>query len=194
MGFFSTATDTYFAFRFLRLLTTPWEKTGAYKLGIIDGEGKVLRKPVDMSERSKYNIFHRLVFRIKRLLNKIPFGKTTVASYLAALWLIKEHTGISDRSISNILCEVTGVDVDTSSLTESTWYINEDSTLQGGIYSLVRNVPFSTTGEELQIINTQVSVKENAVSVGSILGVPVYEAYHIKTKQTLFVTPHDIKR
>lgn len=194
MGFFSTATDTYFAFRFLRLLTTPWEKTGAYKLGIIDAEGKVLRKPIDMSERSKYNIFHRLVFRVKRLLNKIPFGKTTVASYLAALWLIKEHTGISDKRIHSILHEVTGVDIDMNSLIESTWYVNEDSTLQGGVYSLARNIAFASTGEELQIINTQVVVKENAIAVGSILGVPVYEACHVKTRQTLFVTPHDLKR
>jgi len=194
MGFFSTTTDTYFAFRFLRLLTTPWEKTGAYKLGIIDAEGKVLRKPVDMSERSKYNIFHRLVFRIKRLLNKIPFGKTTVASYLAALWLIKEHTGLSDKTISRILHEATGVDVDTKALVESTWYLNEDASLQRGIYSLVRNVPFPTTGEELQIINTQVMVKEDSAPIGSILGVPVYAAYHVKSKQTLFVTPHDLKR
>lgn len=194
MGFFSTATDTYFAFRFLRLLTTPWEKTGAYKLGIIDDAGKVLRKPVDMSERSKYNIFHRLVFRIKRLLNKIPFGKTTVASYLAALWLIKEHTSLSDKTISRILYEATGVEVDTQTLVESTWYINEDKRLQCGVYSLVHNVPFPTTGEELQIINTQVTLKEDAAAVGHILGVPVYAVYHVKSKQTLFVTPHDIKR
>ena len=194
MGFFSTATDTYFAFRFLRLLTTPWEKTGAYKLGIIDAEGKVLRKPVDMAERSKYNIFHRLVFRIKRLLNKIPFGKTTVASYLAALWLIKEHTGMSDKTISRILYEVSGVEVDTQSLVESTWYLNEDSSLQRGVYSLMHNVPFATTGEEMQIINTQVTVKEDAAPVGFILGVPVYAANHVKSKQTLFVTPHDLKR
>lgn len=194
MGFFSTATDTYFAFRFLRLLTTPWEKTGAYKLGIIDAEGKVLRKPIDMAERSKYNIFHRLVFRIKRLLNKIPFGKTTVASYLAALWLIKEHTGLSDKSISRILYEVSGVEVNTQSLCESTWYLNEDSSLQHGIYSLVHNVPFPTTGEELQIINTQVTIKENSAPVGFIFGIPVYSVQHVKTKQTLFVTPHDLKR
>jgi hypothetical protein len=194
MGFFSTATDTYFAFRFLRLLTTPWEKTGAYKLGLIDAEGKVLRKPVDMSERSKYNIFHRLVFRIKRLLNKIPFGKTTAASYLAALWLIKEHTGLSDKTIARVLHEATGVAVDTQTLTESTWYVNADNTLQHGVYSLARNVPFPTTGEELQIINTQVTVKEDAVAVGTILGVPVYAVHHVKSKQTLFVTPHDLKR
>jgi len=194
MGFFSTAADTYFSFRFLRLLTTPWEKMGAYKLGIIDANGKVLRKPVDMSERSKYNMFHRLVFRIKRLLNKIPFGKTTVASYLAALWLIKEHTALSDKTISRVLYEATGVEVDTQSLAESTWYLNDDTSLQHGIYSLVRNIPFPTTGDALNIVNTQVIVKENTIPVGSILGVNVYEVHHVKTKQTLFVTPHDLKR
>jgi len=43
-------------------------------------------------------------------------------------------------------------------------------------------------------INTQVTLKEDAAAVGHILGVPVYAVYHVKSKQTLFVTPHDIKR
>ena len=79
MGLFTRAADTFYAFRFLRLLTTPWTKMGAYKLGLIDAQGVVLRKPESSEERSKYNVFHKLVFNVKRLLNKLPFGKTTIA-------------------------------------------------------------------------------------------------------------------
>ena len=89
MGLLSRTADTIYAIRFLRLLTTRWSSTGAYKLGLIDKNGKHLRSPINDIERSKYNIFHRLVFNIKRLLNKIPFGKSTIASYLTALYLIK---------------------------------------------------------------------------------------------------------
>ena len=42
----SRGADLYFVFRFLRLLTMKYEKTDAYKYGIIDKKGKVLKKPV----------------------------------------------------------------------------------------------------------------------------------------------------
>ena len=45
MGLLTRTTDTVYAFRFLRLLTTPWTKTGAYKMGLIDANGNVIRKP-----------------------------------------------------------------------------------------------------------------------------------------------------
>ena len=93
MGFLK-GPDFFYALRFLRLLTTKWERTTAYKLGLIDKKGKVLKKPENDKEKAAYNIFHRLVFNIKRLINKLPFGKSALASYLGALFLIKEHTGI----------------------------------------------------------------------------------------------------
>ena len=34
--------DALVAYRILKLLVTPWKKTMAYKLGIIDDKGKVL--------------------------------------------------------------------------------------------------------------------------------------------------------
>jgi len=34
------AGDIYYSFRFVKLLTTPWSETDAYKLGIIDENGK----------------------------------------------------------------------------------------------------------------------------------------------------------
>ena len=36
-------------------------------------------------------MFDRLVWKLKRLLEKISFGRTRLASYAAALWLIKEE-------------------------------------------------------------------------------------------------------
>ena len=37
----SRGADLYFVFRFLRLLTMKWEKTDAYKYGIIDKKGQI---------------------------------------------------------------------------------------------------------------------------------------------------------
>lgn len=100
--------DTFFALRFLRLLTTPWHKTSAYKAGLIDKDGNVIKNPETAEEKNVYNMFHKLVFNIKRLLNKLPFGKTTLASYATALYLVKENTQLSDEIIGEIMEEITG--------------------------------------------------------------------------------------
>jgi hypothetical protein len=44
MGIVSRAADTYYAYRFVKILSTPWDEMDAYEFGIIDENGKVLRK------------------------------------------------------------------------------------------------------------------------------------------------------
>ena len=82
------------AFRILAMLVTPFNETQAYKLGIIDEEGKLL-KPLNtlrtLEEKDAYDMLHRLVFNLKRLLGKVPGGKTRLASYTAAYFLVKEN-------------------------------------------------------------------------------------------------------
>ena len=48
--FLKTA-DRIYALRFLRLLTTNWEDTNAFKAGIIDKDGKKLRKPTSADDK-----------------------------------------------------------------------------------------------------------------------------------------------
>ena len=94
MGIMSGALNLYFIYKFLRILTTPWEKTEAFKLGIINEKGKILKKKARLktiAEKEAYTMMDRLVWKLKRLMEKIPFGKSRLASYAAALWLIKEE-------------------------------------------------------------------------------------------------------
>ena len=111
-GAISRIGDLFYAFRFLRLLTMPWKKTAAFKTGVIDDKGARLRdergkrikpKTFNPQQKAAYTVFHRLVFNLKRLLQKISFGRGTIASYAAALFLIKEHTGMSERQIKKIM-------------------------------------------------------------------------------------------
>lgn len=192
MGLLSRATDTFYAFRFLRLLTTPWEKTGAYKAGIIDANGKVIKKPETSDEKSVYNYFHRLVFNVKRMLNKLPLGKTTIASYLTALFLIKEHTGLSNESLSKALNEMSDVDSCMIPLLESTWYQTDDGWLREGSYMLRHTLPLPKTGEMLALRNTRVIAESNIAPCGNIFGAPVYKVYHQKTNQHIYVTQADL--
>ena len=87
--------DTYLAYKFIKMLATPWKKTEAYKLGIIDKKGKRIKSEEadDAARRSgsKYTNVHKVIFNIKRLINKLPGGKTKLGGAAAAIWLLKEE-------------------------------------------------------------------------------------------------------
>jgi len=92
IGQASRGADLYFVFRFLRLLTMDYKKTDAFKFGIIDNKGKALRKSADLEsikEKASYTMLHRMVFNIRRLMEKVPGGR--FVNYAAALFLLKEQ-------------------------------------------------------------------------------------------------------
>lgn len=185
--------DFIYALRFLRLLTTKWEKTNAFKLGILDKNGKVLKKPETNEEKNAYNIFHKLVYNIKRLINKLPLGKSTIASYAAALFLIKEHTGISDDKLKKVIQEVCGLDLKDYKPEINEWYLTNNGEIETGNYVLTRDIALPKTGELLAKENTGVNIMESA-PYGSILGHSVFKGIHNKTKQVIYVTQEDITR
>jgi len=85
--------DNLIAFRILYMLVTSFDKTDAFKLGIIDAEGNPLKKIKDLKtseEKNAYDMLDRLVFSLKKLLSKLPGGKSKLASLAAAYWLVKE--------------------------------------------------------------------------------------------------------
>ena len=94
-----SAIDLFVTYRFLKLLTTPFKKTEAFKLGIIDEKGHRIMKPksskpeVELSttqQKNSYTILHKLVFNIKKLFNKVPGLRTKVGTYADALFLLKD--------------------------------------------------------------------------------------------------------
>ena len=187
MSLISNAADTFYAFRFLRLLTTAWVDTGAFKAGIIDKDGTVIKKAETSDERAVFNYFHRLVFNVKRLLNKLPFGKTTVASYLTALYLIKEETGLSDEAILTKLGEM-GYEQMEFDLTEETTQV-----LPEGHYFLKRSLPLPKTGEMLALKGSAVIAEGNMPPAGSIFGFPQYEVFHPETNKVILVNVEDLE-
>ena len=86
--------DTLFVFRLLRKLTMKYEKWDAFKSGVIDKNGNILvkKKERDKKQKDSFNMLDRLAWNLKRLIGKVPGGKSQVASYVAALALIKEYT------------------------------------------------------------------------------------------------------
>ena len=94
MGILAGIGNIYFVYQFLKKLVTPFNKTKAFELGIVDENGKILKRRRDLEtkeEKEAYNLSDTLVWNLKKILGKIPLGKTRLASYAAALWLIKEQ-------------------------------------------------------------------------------------------------------
>ena len=94
MGILAGIGNIYFVYQFLKKLVTPFNKTKAFELGIVDEKGKILKRRRDLEgdeEKSAYNLSDTLIWNIKKLMGKIPGGKSRLASYAAALWLIKEQ-------------------------------------------------------------------------------------------------------
>jgi len=193
MGIIKRAGDLVYTFRFLRLLTTKFEDTEAFKLGIIDKDGKRLQSYdlKDMDNRSNYKEyytpFHRLVFNIKKLLAKAPGGDTRLASYAAALYLLKENFGVSEGNIEKGLQKL-NIDI-TNILGEgSTWFLLEDQRLSPGYYRIKHDKVLSESLDEVARKKDSIIVKEDAYPVGSIFGLNIYEAVHKNTKKKIHIT------
>jgi hypothetical protein len=94
--------DLFLVYQFIRRLATPFKQWDAYKLGIIDENGKVLIKRKDFTraeQRRAWGIFDIMIANIKKLLAKIPGGSSRLASYAAALFLIREWNHFSKDSL-----------------------------------------------------------------------------------------------
>ena len=85
--------DIYLIYEFLRRLTTPFENWDADKTGVIDKDGKVIapKKERTPEQEKSWGYYDRLLANLKKLLGKIPLGKTRVASFAAALLLLREQ-------------------------------------------------------------------------------------------------------
>lgn len=189
MSLASRAGDLFYSYRFVKLLTTPWQETDAFRLGLIDNQGKRIKsEKINTPERkAAYSTFVRLVFNVKRLLQKVPGGSNTLASYAAALYLLKEHFSVSDKNINKIIQES---DIDPLDLLqeESKWYLLEDGQLSPGIYRVRNEKLLADSLEEMVNAKDQVRVLDDAYPIDDVAGINIYEAVHLKTNQKVFVT------
>ena len=95
--------DALVAYRVLKLLVTPFNKTKAFELGIIDAKGKVLIKSNGLEKnfppnkryeaRNSYTLLIRFVFNLKKLLSKVGIRGPIGSSIAAALAFFKEEYG-----------------------------------------------------------------------------------------------------
>jgi hypothetical protein len=96
--------DLFLVYSFIRRLATPFTEWEAYKQGVIDKDGNILKSKRERNtraEKESFGIFDLMILKLKKLLAKVPGGSSRLASYAAALWLIKEWNHFSNESLLN---------------------------------------------------------------------------------------------
>ena len=182
MSLLTRAGDLVYTFRFLKLLVTPFEKTKAFEFGLIDKDGKKLRKAENGREKSAYTYFHRLVFHLKKL---IPGNR--IGSYAAMLYLIKEQLNMTEDGLAQI-CEKSGIEVLDFLNEQNYWFVVADKMLSPGLYKIQGTKVLNSTCEEVVKANDKILVEPDTFPVGDIFGIDIYEVKHVSTNQKIYVT------
>ena len=191
------AIDLFVTYRFIRLLTQPFEKTDAFKLGIIDKDGnRTDKKLYKVDEKNAYTILHKLVFNIKKLFMKVPGLRTKVGTYAAALFLLKdtfkehvEDPDVFEKEFMKYLKEE-GYELDNSISEE---VIGFGEILPKGNYVLVTDI-LNKEEEELSAKKgDKVVAYDDEAPVDTVLGVEIFPVVHVKTQEKIYVSLEDIK-
>ena len=199
------AIDLFVTYRFLRLLTTPFEKTDAYKLGIIDKNGNRIRKPkstqvaVELNtteQQNSYTILHKLVFNIKKLFAKVPGLRTKVGTYAAALFLLKdtfkEHVEDPDMFEKEFIKYLKENDIELDNeISEEV--IGFGEILPKGEYVLKNDILNKEEEELTAKKGDKVIAYDDEPPVDTVLGVEIFPVIHMKTQEKIYVSLEDIK-
>ena len=199
------AIDLFVTYRFLRLLTTPFEKTDAYKFGIIDKDGNRVKKPkstkpaVELATselKNSYTILHKLVFNIKKLFSKVPGLRTKVGTYAAALFLLKdtfkEHVEDPDMFEKEFMKYLKENDIELDNeISEEV--IGFGEILPKGEYVLKNDILNKEEEELTAKKGDKVIAYDDEPPVDTVLGVEIFPVIHMKTQEKIYVSLEDIK-
>ena len=83
--------DAILTYQFIKKLITPFNKMPAYALQLIDENGNFLksRNNYTSQEKKALGLFDIMVINLKKLIAKVPFGKTRIATLAAAMLLLR---------------------------------------------------------------------------------------------------------
>ena len=203
------AIDLFVTYRFIKLLVTPFEKTDAYKLGIIDENGNRIMPPPKggvrqtkpeplrtTDEKNAYTILHKLVFNIKKIFAKVPGLRTKLGTYAAALFLLKDtfkesvdDPDVFEKEFMKYLKEQ-GYEIDDSISEE---VIGFGEVLPKGEYALVNDILNKEEEELTAKKGDKVIAYEDEAPVDTVLGVDIFPVIHINSQEKIYVSLEDIK-
>lgn len=110
--------DLFMVYQFLKRLAKPFDKWEAYKLGIIDAQGNILKSQKELTrvaEREAFSKFDLVILNLKKLIAKLPGGSTKLGTIAAVMYLMKEDVS-EDGTINEELFEAYIVEVEGSAV------------------------------------------------------------------------------
>ena len=198
------AVDLFVTYRFIKLLTTPFKKTDAFKLGIIDKDGHRIKLPkstkpaveLTTSElKNSYTILHKLIFNIKKLFAKVPGLRTKVGTYAAALFLLKdtfkehvEDPDMFEKEFMKYLKE-NNIELDREISEE---VIGFGEVLPKGEYVLKNDILNKEEEELTAKKGDKVIAFADESPIDTVLGVEIFPVVHVKTQEKIYVSLEDI--
>ena len=190
------AIDLLITYRVIKMLVTPFEKTDAYKYGIIDKNGKVLRKNKTLTvakEKDSYTILHRFVFNLKRLINLIPGGKSKLGTYAAALGLLlKEEKEINAVELEKVLYKHLREN-DLIKLDDDLREDVEFDFLPKGRFIIIDDLE-DLNGEKTANVGDVVYTTENQKPFDNYFGVNLYHVINEDTQKQIIVSEDNVER
>ena len=159
--------DKEYALRILKMLATDFKDMPAFKMGIIDKDGNVLKKSYQLktqAEKKAYTYLDRLVVILKKAIIKFEKrGDYTLTKALSpALWLVREQLESGSRATMNI----------------------------EGKYEKLLNLNVTLAEEEILV---KKFLEEDGVGVGAIGGAPTNNISGASVKEPV-VGKKDIKK
>ena len=190
------AIDLLITYRVIKMLVTPFEKTDAYKYGIIDKNGKVLRKNKTLTvakEKDSYTILHRFVFNLKRLINLIPGGKSKLGTYAAALGLLlKEEKEINAVELEKVLYKHLREN-DLIKLDDDLREAVEFDFLPKGRFIIIDDLE-DLNGDKTANVGDVVYTTENQKPFDNYFGVNLYHVINEDTQKQIIVSEDNVER
>ncbi len=101
-GLAKTVADSAYAYRFINLIQKDFTDWDAFKLGVIDKSGQVIKRPKTDEEKSAYTPFHAAIRALKRKLAIIP-GAQTWVGISSAISAVGSRVGLSESEIEIVM-------------------------------------------------------------------------------------------
>jgi hypothetical protein len=98
---FGSAVNLFMAYKFIKNLVLPFRRWDAHRTGVIDENGSIL-VPKDkrtQAQKNSFGYFDLITLNLKRLMGRLPGGKSAIASYAAALLLLREYGKINEDNV-----------------------------------------------------------------------------------------------
>lgn len=185
--------DNAIALRILSMLVKPFTNTEAFHLGIIDAQGRNIipaNQLTTQEQKDAYTYLHRLVFNIKKILNKLPGGESRLKNMAAAMLLVKECYAAQTTDVNPALLERV-----LHRLNEGAVFVQEELLVNEFMSLNEDGIPVNSgAGTGLATGGTIGSFSQGPLATGGVAGIDPKVGPLRRRRLQKFIVPEDLFR